>query len=112
MSKLDWEPFLPRRKYPILSLTMEGILNINVQFQHILINRVERTAVSGKTSYLVAGFEMEDGRKITEGAQHKAAIKKKIKIISDRDLLNMVLEGLKKTEVEAETKAKEDENIK
>ena len=51
---------------------------------------IERTAVSGKTDYLVAGFEMEDGRPITEGAQYKAAIKKKVKIISDYDLMKMI----------------------
>lgn len=52
--------------------------------------------MSGKTSYLVAGFEMEDGRKITEGSQHKAAVSKKVKIISDLDLFKMVMDGLKK----------------
>lgn len=41
------------------------------------MGRVERTSVSGKTNYLVAGFEMEDGRKITQGAQYKAAIRRR-----------------------------------
>ena len=39
-----------------------------------ITGRVERSAVSGKTNYLVAGFEMEDGRPITEGSKYKAAI--------------------------------------
>ena len=52
--------------------------------------RIERTAVSGKTDFLVAGFEMDDGRKITEGAQYKAAKKKGVKIISEDDLMDMV----------------------
>ena len=38
---------------------------------------IERTAISGKTNYLVAGFEMDDGRAITEGAKYKEAKKKK-----------------------------------
>lgn len=33
---------------------------------------------------------MEDGRKITEGAQYKMAVKKKVKIISDEDLVKMI----------------------
>ena len=65
-----------------------------------IIHSVERTAVSGKTNYLVAGFEMEDGRKITEGAQYKAAIKKKVKIISDEDLVKMIEKSIEKKEEE------------
>lgn len=52
--------------------------------------RVERSAVSGKTNYLVAGFEMEDGRPITEGSKYKAAIEKNVKIISEDGLLKMI----------------------
>ena len=61
---------------------------------------MERTSVSGKTNYLVAGFEMEDGRKITQGAQYKAAIQKKVKIISDLDLMKMVADSIEKKESE------------
>ena len=64
------------------------------------MGRVERTSVSGKTNYLVAGFEMEDGRKITQGAQYKAAIQKKAKIISDLDLMKMVADSIEKKESE------------
>jgi singapore isolate B (sub-type 7) whole genome shotgun sequence assembly, scaffold_1 len=64
------------------------------------VGRVERTSVSGKTNYLVAGFEMEDGRKITQGAQYKAAIQKKVKIISDLDLMKMVADSIEKKESE------------
>ena len=64
------------------------------------MGRVERTSVSGKTDYLVAGFEMEDGRKITQGAQYKAAIQKKVKIISDLDLMKMVADSIEKKESE------------
>ena len=64
------------------------------------MGRVERTSVSGKTNYLVAGFEMEDGRKITQGAQYKSAIQKKVKIISDLDLMKMVADSIEKKESE------------
>ena len=64
------------------------------------MGRVERPSVSGKTNYLVAGFEMEDGRKITQGAQYKAAIQKKVKIISDLDLMKMVADSIEKKESE------------
>lgn len=61
---------------------------------------IERTTVSGKTNYLVAGYEMEDGRKITEGAQYKTAINKKVKIISDEDLVKMIEKSNEKKEEE------------
>lgn len=51
---------------------------------------IERTAVSGKTNYLVVGFEMEDGRPITEGSKYKNAIAKKVKIINEDELLAMI----------------------
>lgn len=57
--------------------------------------RIERSAVSGKTDYLVAGFEMDDGRKISEGAQYKMAKKKGVKIISEDDLMQMVRDSVK-----------------
>ena len=44
---------------------------------------LERSAVSGKTNYLVVGFEMEDGRPITEGSKYKKAIEKNVKIINE-----------------------------
>ena len=65
-----------------------------------LLGRVERTSVSGKTNYLIAGFEMEDGRKITQGAQYKAALQKKVKIISDLDLMKMVADSVEKKEAD------------
>ena len=55
-----------------------------------ITGRVERSAVSGKTNYLVAGFEMEDGRPITEGSKYKAAIEKNVKILSEDGLLKMI----------------------
>ena len=63
-------------------------------------NSIERTAVSGKTNYLVAGFEMDDGRAITEGAKYKEAKKKNVKIISDEDLMKMITDSIKDKKVQ------------
>lgn len=54
---------------------------------------IVRSAVSGKTKYLVAGFEMEDGRPITEGSKYRAAKEKNVPIISEDDLLQMIRES-------------------
>ena len=50
---------------------------------------------------------MEDGRKITEGAQYKAAKKKNVKIISDLDLIKMVSDSVEKKEEEKKEEAKQ-----
>lgn len=71
-------------------MIMEGINLI-----YGIKNSIERTAVSGKTNYLVAGFEMDDGRAITEGAKYKEAKKKNVKIISDEDLMKMITDSIK-----------------
>ena len=71
-------------------MIMEGIKLI-----YGIKNSIERTAISGKTNYLVAGFEMDDGRAITEGAKYKEAKKKKVKIISDEDLMKMITDSIK-----------------
>ena len=54
---------------------------------------MERSAVSGKTSYLVAGFEMEDGRPIQEGSKYKKASDLGVKIISEDDVIKMIRES-------------------
>ncbi len=46
--------------------------------------------MSKKTTYLIAGFEMEDGRPITEGSKYKAAIEKGVEIINEDTLLKMI----------------------
>lgn len=71
-------------------MIMEGINLI-----YGIKNSIERTAISGKTNYLVAGFEMDDGRAITEGAKYKEAKKKNVKIISDEDLMKMITDSIK-----------------
>ena len=38
---------------------------------------------------------MDDGRAITEGAKYKEAKKKKVKIISDEDLMKMITDSIK-----------------
>ena len=50
---------------------------------------------------------MEDRRKITEGAQYKAAKKKKVKIISDLDLIKMVSDSIETKEEKKEGEEKE-----
>ena len=49
--------------------------------------------MSKKTTYLIAGFEMEDGRPITEGSKYKAAIEKGVEIINEDTLLKMILDS-------------------
>lgn len=48
------------------SLTREEMVDLITRY-----GGIERSAVSGKTNYLVAGFEMEDGRPITSGSKYK-----------------------------------------
>ncbi|KAL7066728.1 putative replication factor C subunit protein [Cryptosporidium serpentis] len=47
------------------------------------------SAVSGRTSYLIAGYILEDGRGITEGLKYKSAISKNIQILSENEFINM-----------------------
>lgn len=54
---------------------------------------VERSAISKKTSYLIAGFEMEDGRPITEGTKYRAALEKGIPIINEDGLFKMLYDS-------------------
>ena len=77
--------------------------------------RVERSAVSGKTTYLVAGFEMEDGRPITEGSKYKKASDLGVKIINEDDVMRMVRESdpeaSRKYEEEQRKKQEEEEKM-
>ena len=54
---------------------------------------VIRSAISGKTNYLLAGFEMEDGRPITEGSKYKNALAKGTKIINEDELFTIIRES-------------------
>lgn len=63
-----------------------------------------RTAVSGKTKYLVAGFEMEDGRPITEGSKYKQALAKGTTIINEDQLLDMIRQSNPEESAKAEAK--------
>ena len=84
---------------------------------------IERSAVSGKTNYLVVGFEMEDGRPITEGSKYKKAMEKKVKIITEDQLLDMIrasnpeasaaseAEQLKSKQLEEENAVKKEEAL-
>ena len=76
---------------------------------------VERSAISKKTSYLIAGFEMEDGRPITEGTKYRAALEKGIPIINEDGLFKMLYdsnpEGNQKPASKEETIAPKEETI-
>ena len=67
------------------SLTREEMVDLITRY-----GGIERSAVSGKTNYLVAGFEMEDGRPITSGSKYKKAVEKHVKIINEDELLSMI----------------------
>lgn len=67
------------------SLTREEMSKLITQY-----GGIERSSVSKKTNYLIAGFEMEDGRPITEGSKYKAATEKDVSIIDEDKLLKMI----------------------
>ena len=67
---------------------------------------VEKTAVSGKTTYLVAGFEMEDGLPIQEGSKYKKAVEKGVQIINEDQLLKMIRDSDPEASARAETEEK------
>jgi replication factor C subunit 1 len=47
-------------------------------------------AVSGKTNYLVAGNLLEDGRPAQESSKYKNAVEKKVQILSETELLELI----------------------
>ena len=47
-------------------------------------------SVSGKTDYLVAGAVLDDGRAASESSKYRTALEKKVRIISERELLAMI----------------------
>ena len=49
-------------------------------------------SVSGRTSYLVAGSTLEDGRPAQEGSKYRTALEKKVPILSEAQFLQL-LEG-------------------
>lgn len=76
-----------------------------------LMNRVEKTAVSGKTTYLVAGFEMEDGRPIQEGSKYKKAMEKNVRIIDEDALLKMIRDSDPQANTAMEVEEKKVERV-
>lgn len=50
-------------------------------------------AVSGKTSYLVAGEILEDGRAGTESSKYRAAQEKKVKIVSEQEFQEILAQA-------------------
>ena len=55
------------------------------------------SGVSGQTSYLVAGHQLEDGRETCTSGKYKKAVQLKIKILTEDDFEALVqrLSGLK-----------------
>jgi NAD-dependent DNA ligase len=55
------------------------------------------SAVSGKTSFLIAGSKLEDGREACTSGKYKKAVEKDIKILSESDFEEYVqkITGLK-----------------
>lgn len=47
------------------------------------------TSISGKTSMLVIGDVLEDGRAVTEGSKYRTAKEKKVKIVTEEEFLQM-----------------------
>jgi len=47
-------------------------------------------AVSGRTSYLVAGTALEDGRPTQEGSKYRAALDKQVPILSEAQFLRLI----------------------
>ena len=43
------------------------------------------SGVSGVTSYLVAGHQLEDGREVSTSGKYKTAVSKKIKIVTEEE---------------------------
>lgn len=42
-----------------------------------------KSAVSGKTDYLIVGSKLEDGREVTEGSKYRNAVAKKKPILNE-----------------------------
>ena len=77
-----------------LTFVLTGVLNslTREQAKTLILDHGGRvtTGVSGRTSYLVSGAELEDGRKASEGSKSKKAVELKIPIIDEAKLLHML----------------------
>eukprot|EP01032_Pedospumella_encystans_P008983 gene8983-10604_t len=60
-------------------------------------------AVSGKTSFLLAGLLLEDGREAKDSSKYKAAVEKKIPIWSEEQFMGKI--AAHQTKLQAETEA-------
>lgn len=62
-------------------------------------------AVSGKTNYLVAGKVLEDGRPAADSSKYRAALEKKVQILSEEDFLERIArhEEAKQRQEESQT---------
>lgn len=62
-------------------------------------------AVSGKTSFLLAGLLLEDGRAATDSSKYKAAVEKKVPIWSGEEFMSKIAAHEAKAAVKAEAAA-------
>jgi replication factor C subunit 1 len=47
-------------------------------------------SISGKTDYLVIGYQLEDGREVKTGSKYRTAIEKNIPIITESEILSKI----------------------
>jgi NAD-dependent DNA ligase len=77
-----------------MSIVVTGVLpSLNREDAQTLIEKyggLFRKSVSGKTTYLLVGSILEDGRAVEEGSKYKAAIKKGVTIIEQHEFLRLV----------------------
>ena len=77
-----------------MSFVVTGVLpSLNREDAQRLIEKyggLFRKSVSGKTTYLLVGSILEDGRAVGEGSKYKAAIKKGVTIIEQHEFLRLV----------------------
>lgn len=74
----------------VISGEIESIIREDLLKYFRLLGATTPSTVSGKTTYLIVGDILEDGREITSGGKYKKAIEKGIKIINVEQL-NQIL---------------------
>mmetsp|Transcript_1767 Transcript_1767/g.2281 ORF Transcript_1767/g.2281 Transcript_1767/m.2281 type:complete len:196 (+) Transcript_1767:1174-1761(+) len=85
---------IPSEAFKGLTFVVTGIFeNITREkLEALIVQKGGRktSAVSGKTSYLVAGKLLEDGREVNESSKYRNAVSKKIEILTEEGFEKMV----------------------
>lgn len=76
----------------VLTGVFEGISREQLHDFIISKGGYSKSAVSGKTDYLLTGSKLEDGREVTEGSKYRAAVQKKTKILNERQFEEFIRE--------------------